>query len=656
MDRKLLYLLILLKLFSLTAAQTEEHKCLSASASCGACITKGHDCAWCSAPNFPRWSRCNEVEALKRLGCAEAMIDNPRGGHTTLQHSHSAQIEPAKLSFNLRAGEEQIFNLTLKRKDDHPIDLYYLLDLAKIKQNPELMEKAKKFGELVIHQMHKITSNFRIGFGIVELSSNSRSSTFKNVLSLTSDGPEFSSKMDLNHMSQLADSAPQPGPCAEVVGWRNATRLLLLSSDLTELFRKRSHRKCYLSIDAFTVIHTSPGKRPKAHFLQHLQQFPYYQYLEVLFPEHLEKMAEAVVALSSTLPTELFSSARKRELVKGVAITHQFVWRDGMAIDCGTDHNCSNVAMGNEGLYEFGIRSENCPNNGNPVTLKLKPMGFTDEVELVLNFICECDCQVTSIPNSELCNGEGSLECGSCRCNPGRIGHECECSVYEALSEDMDSNCRMDSSTDICSNNGDCVCGTCECKKRENPAERYSGRFCECDNFNCDRANNKLCGGHGRCECRVCICEANYTGSACDCSLDTSTCLASNKQICNGRGICECGTCRCTDPKYQGRTCEVCPTCPGLCTELRDCVQCRAFGTGEKKDTCERDCTFFNLIKVKDRDKLPQPGQAFPLMHCKERDANDCWFYYTYGVNSNAEKEVHAVSERECPAGSWWPI
>ncbi|XP_042559604.1 integrin beta-1-B-like [Clupea harengus] len=125
----------------------------------------------------------------------------------------------------------------------------------------------------------------------------------------------------------------------------------------------------------------------------------------------------------------------------------------------------------------------------------------------------------------------------------------------------------MDKSTDICSNNGDCVCGTCECKKRENPEERYSGKYCECDNFNCDRSNNKLCGGHGRCECRVCYCDANYTGSACDCSLDTSTCLAKNKQICNGRGTCECGVCKCTDPKFQGATCEECPTCPGVCTE-----------------------------------------------------------------------------------------
>lgn len=175
------------------------------------------------------------------------------------------------------------------------------------------------------------------------------------------------------------------------------------------------------------------------------------------------------------------------------------------------------------------------------------------------------------------------------------MGRECECSSNDVATEDMDRTCRRDNTTDICSNSGDCVCGTCECKNRENPNERYSGRFCECDNFSCDRSSNKLCGGeeggggsvhmharerrrtgrllilfvsgHGRCECRVCICEPMWTGSACDCSLDNTTCMASNKQICNGRGTCDCGVCKCTDPKFQGPTCEICPTCPGVCTE-----------------------------------------------------------------------------------------
>lgn len=47
------------------------------------------------------------------------------------------------------------------------------------------------------------------------------------------------------------------------------------------------------------------------------------------------------------------------------------------------------------------------------------------------------------------------------------------------------------------------------------------------------------------------------------------------------------------------------------------------------------------MIKVKDRDKLPQPtDQSFPLTHCKERDANDCWFYFTFSVRNDTNEVV----------------
>lgn len=82
-----------------------------------------------------------------------------------------------------------------------------------------------------------------------------------------------------------------------------------------------------------------------------------------------------------------------------------------------------------------------------------------------------------------------------CRCNEGRIGRLCECSTDEVNSEDMDAYCRRENSTEICSNNGECICGQCVCKKRENTNEVYSGKYCECDNFNCDRSNGLICGG-----------------------------------------------------------------------------------------------------------------------------------------------------------------
>ncbi|PIO16382.1 hypothetical protein AB205_0165150, partial [Aquarana catesbeiana] len=384
----------------------------------------------------------------------------------------------------------------------------------------------------------------------------------------------------------------------------------------------------------------------------------------------------------------------------------------------------------------------------------------------------------------------------------------------------MDAQCRKENSSEICSNSGDCICGQCVCNKRENPKEVYSGKYCDCDNFKCDRFNGLICGGdplssqptqafaavaivlvfpswcsakssdpkkrcpscrakmgenwkkilcstcitslvkeesasvcddlvasvkkelyatiqtfrdslvnpaasqpstseasqgsisftmvealpegpsireeqsptpsvkdseeegeeaevapskfklyleevagllkaihvtlglrNGVCKCRVCECFLNFSGSACDCSEDISTCMASNGQLCNGRGTCECGRCKCADPKFHGQKCEMCQTCLGVCAEQRECVQCRAFHKGEKQEGCDTQCAHFNLTMVDSRDKLSQPGQEDALTRCKEKDVDDCWFYYTYSVNSNSEVHVHVVKDPECPSG-----
>lgn len=78
-------------------------------------------------------------------------------------------------------------------------------------------------------------------------------------------------------------------------------------------------------------------------------------------------------------------------------------------------------------------------------------------------------------------------------------------------------------------------------------------------------------------------------------------------------------------------------------TCIRDCVQCKAFNRGGKKDTCEEECSHFSLIPVDHREKLPQPGQYKAQSHCKEKDIDDCWFYFTYSVDSNNNAIVHVV-------------
>eukprot|EP00066_Takifugu_rubripes_P025781 XP_011615047.1 PREDICTED: integrin beta-1-like isoform X2 [Takifugu rubripes] len=347
---------------------------------------------------------------------------------------------------------------------------------------------------------------------------------------------------------------------------------------------------------------------------------------------------------SDSLSSEVILENGK--LPEGVSINYKSICKNGVEGTGENGRKCSNISIGDEVFFQISVQADKCPADGRSETIRIKPLGFTEEVEIVVNFICDCECAAKGEPQSSKCdNGNGIFQCGACKCNEGRIGRVCECSKDDVHTEDLDANCRTNSGTDICSNNGDCVCGTCECKKRQNPAEIYSGKYCECDNFNCDRSNNMLCGGHGRCDCRRCICDPNYTGSACDCSMDKSTCMAKNGQLCNGRGLCECGICKCTDVKFQGPTCEICPTCPGVCQEHKDCVLCRAFPS---EKPCVH-CSYFDLVQVTDRDKLPQPtDHSFPLSHCKVRDENDCWVYYTFAIQ-NQTKLVHVVEKPDCP-------
>uniref|UniRef100_A0A673BXP7 Integrin beta n=1 Tax=Sphaeramia orbicularis TaxID=375764 RepID=A0A673BXP7_9TELE len=642
-------------------AQKEGNECISANAKyCGQCIQAGAKCGWCTDPDFLKQgetvsTRCDELQSLKSRGCKDEMIANPRGeqkilknkmvtnrrkGTDKLRPEDITQIQPQKISLNLRSGEPQSFTLKFKRAEDYPIDLYYLMDLSYSMKDD--LENVKNLGTSLMLEMSKITSDFRIGFGsFVEKTVMPYISTtpakllnpctgdqnctspfsYKNVLKLTSDGKKFNTLVGQQHISGNLDSPEggfdaimQVAVCGEQIGWRNVTRLLVFSTDAGFHFAGDgklggivlpNDGKCHLENNVYKNVHSDYPSI--AHLVQKLsdnniqtifavtEEFqPVYQELKNLIPKsavgtlsaNSSNVINLIIDAYNSLSSEVILENSK--LPEGVSIIYTSRCKNGIISEGENGRKCSNISIGDEVTFNISVTSKGCPKQGKPETIKIKPLGFTEEVEITLNFICECECHKDGIENSDLCHfGNGTYECGACKCNDGRVGRFCECSSHEVATEDMDRTCRKDNGTDICSNNGECVCGTCECKKRENPEERYSGQYCQCDNFNCDRSGNKLCGGHGRCECRVCICDYPWTGSACDCSLDNSTCMASNKQICNGRGTCECGTCKCTDPKFQGPTCETCPTCPGVCTEHKECVQCRAFGTGEKKDTCD---------------------------------------------------------------------
>ncbi|XP_030054948.1 integrin beta-1 isoform X1 [Microcaecilia unicolor] len=633
------------------------------------------------------------------------VTNRSKGTAEKLKPEDITQIQPQQLILQLRSGEPQTFPLKFKRAEDYPIDLYYLMDLSFSMKDD--LENVKRLGTDLMKEMKKITSDFRIGFGsFVEKTVMPYISTtpakirnpctgdqnctspfsYKNVLNLTDDGNLFNDLVSRQHISGNLDSPEggfdaimQVAVCGTQIGWRNVTRLLVFSTDAGFHFAGDgklggivlpNDGRCHLVNNMYTMSHYYDYPSI-AHLVQKLsenniqtifavtEEFqPVYKELKNLIPKsavgtlsaNSSNVIELIIESYNSLSSEVILENSK--LPEGVTINYKSYCKNGVNGTGENGRKCSNISIGDEVQFEISVTAHKCPKKGQNETIKIKPLGFTEEVEIILQFICECDCQEKGIPESPVChNGNGTFECGACRCNEGRIGRRCECSTDEVNSEDMDAYCRKENSSEICSNNGECICGQCACKKRENANEIYSGKYCECDNFNCDRSNGLICGGNGVCKCRVCECFPNFTGSACDCSLDTTSCEASNGQICNGRGKCECGRCKCTDPKFQGATCEMCQTCPGVCTEHKECVQCRAFNKGAKKETCSKECMYFNITTVENSKKLPQPGQADAQTICKEKDAEDCWIYFTYSVNANNEVLVHVVEKPECPSG-----
>ncbi|XP_077347212.1 integrin beta-1-A-like isoform X2 [Lithobates pipiens] len=617
MAHKLIFMGLCLGSLLYSNAQQIGKECLQARArSCGECIEAGPNCGWCTKVDFlqegePTSARCDDVAALKTKGCLEEDIQNPRGRKEKLKDnpitnkakgermdpSKITQIRPQQLKFELRSGEPQTFNLTFRRAEDYPIDLYYLMDLSYSTKDD--LENAKSLGMALMEEIKNITADFRIGFGtlptklIRPCSNDQKCVIYKNVLNLTSNGNIFNELVGKQQISENLDSTKgvfdaimQVAVCGEHIGWRNVARLLVISTDNGFHFAGDgklggivlpNDGKCYMQDNMYTMSHYYDYPSI-AHLVQKLRENniqtvfvvteefqPLYKELTNMIPKsavttlssNSSDVIQLIIDTYNSLSSELVLENTK--LPKGVTINYKSFCKNG---EIGTGENgrkCSNISIGDQVEFEISVTAHKCPKKDQRHSIKIKPLGFTEEVEIFLKFICECDCEKSGTRDSpEYHFWHGVFECGIYRCNEGRIGKQCECSTKEAgiEIEDLDALCRKENYSDICSNNGDCICGQCVCKKRENPNEVYSGKYCECDNFNCDRYNGLICGDNGVCNCRVCECFPNFSGSACDCSEDKSTCMASNGQLCNGRGICECGRCKCMD-NFLGETCEL---------------------------------------------------------------------------------------------------
>ena len=60
-------------------------------------------------------------------------------------------------------------------------------------------------------------------------------------------------------------------------------------------------------------------------------------------------------------------------------------------------------------------------------------------------------------------------------------------------------------------------------------------------------------------------------------------------------------------------------TCPGKCTENKNCALCRAFQTGPlSAEECETKCSHVDLVPYIDKDVVIGESSVMPSLHCVE--------------------------------------
>ncbi|KAG3268481.1 integrin beta-4 isoform X2 [Ictidomys tridecemlineatus] len=704
--------LLLAALLSVSFPGSTANLCKKAQVkSCTECIRVHPDCAYCTDEMFKE-RRCNTQMELLAAGCRQESIVVMESSleiteetqiDTTLRRS---QVSPQRLQARLRPGEERHFALEVFEPLESPVDLYILMDFSNSMSDD--LDNLKKMGQDLAQVLSQLTSDYTIGFGkfvdkvsvpqtdmrpekLKEPWPNSDPPfSFKNVISLTEDVNEFRSKLQGERISGNLD-APEGGfdailqtaVCTGAIGWRpDSTHLLVFSTESAFHYEadganvlagimSRNDEKCHLDATG-TYTQYNMQDYPSVPTLVRLlakhniipifavtnYSYSYYEKLHTYFPVSslgvLQQDSSNIVDLLEEAFNRIRSNLDIRALDSPRGLRTEVTSKMYQKTKTGSFH----IRRGEVGTYDVQLRAVEDVDGTHVCQLAeedqrgnihLKP-SFSDGLWMDVGIICDvCTCELQKEVRSARCDYHGDFMCGHCVCNEGWSGKTCNCSTGSLSDTEP---CIREGEDKPCSGRGECQCGRCVCYGEG----RYEGHFCEYDNFQCPRTSGFLCNDRGRCSMGQCVCEPGWTGLSCDCPLSNATCIDSNGGICNGRGYCECGRCHCNQQSlYTDTTCEINYSAIrlGLCEDLRSCVQCQAWGTGEKKGrTCE-ECSF----KVKMVDELKKAEEV--VEYCSFRDEDDdCTYSYTVegdgSPGPNSTVLVHR--KKDCPPGSWWLI
>ncbi|KAM6465374.1 integrin beta-2 isoform 2-T2 [Liasis olivaceus] len=666
--------------------------------SCQDCIESGPGCAWCKKRDFtkrgePDSVRCDTKQQLLEKGCDGNIIFPESFAHpfSSDQPNRNKQIYPEEVQLHLRPEQPAVFNVTFRRGEDYPIDLYYLMDLSFSMEDD--LQIVKKLGGDLLKALRSITKRARIGFGAFvdktvlpfvnthpEKLQNPCPSkeikcqppfSFRHVLSLTDNVQSFQEEVGKQNISGNLD-APEGGldammqaaVCGNKIGWKNVTRLLVYTTDdgfhfagdgklgailtpfdgechLEENMYKKSNEYDYPSVGQ--LIQKLKENNIQPIFAVTSKVYDTYEKLSKMIPKSavgkLQENSNNIIQLIQDAYDDLSSKIilEHNSVPSSIKISYDSFCPNKIHTKDQPKGECDNVKINNEITFQVKITATSCIENQ---TLTLQPLGFTDFTTVRIRSRCNCECD-EEIPSKSDCNGQGSIDCGICRCNAGYIGKNCDCKTGGKTSKELEKSCRKDNASVICSGLGDCVCGQCICHTMADTKKHIYGSFCECDNMNCELHNSQMCGGEARgvCDCGKCKCKKGFDGTACQCISSTDGCVNKNGNVCSLRGECQCNTCKCNG-RYQPPFCEECPSCPSLCARNVSCVECLAFGSGPFQKNCSHACSNITVqSKV-----LPGSKQ------CKEKDSQNCWISYTIFQTDGVEHYTITVKpEKECP-------
>ncbi|XP_059234930.1 integrin beta-4 isoform X5 [Mustela nigripes] len=676
--------------------------------SCTECIRVDRECAYCTDEMFKE-RRCNTQAELLAAGCRwESLVVMESSFEITedtqinmnLQRS---QVSPQGLRVRLRPGEEQHFEMKVFEPEKSPMDLYILMDFSNSMSDD--LDNLKQMGERLAQVLKTLTDDYTIGFGkfvdkvsvpqtdmrpekLKEPWPNSDPPfSFKNVISLTNNLDEFRNKLLGERISGNLD-APEGGfdailqvaVCTRDIGWRpDSTHVLVFSTESAFHYEadganvlagilSRNDEACHLDSSG-TYTQYKMQDYPSVPTLVRLlgkhniipifavtnYSYSYYEKLHTYFPVSSLGVLQEDSSNIVDLLQEAFQLIRSNLDIRALESPRGLRTEVTSAMFQKTDTGSFHITRGIPGTYQVQLRAMEAVDGTHVCqlgeedrkgTIHLKP-SFSDGLWMDAGIICDvCPCELQKEELSARCNYHGDFMCGHCVCSEGWSGKTCSCSTG-SLSDIKP--CLREGEDKPCSGRGECQCGHCICYGEG----RYEGPFCEYDNFQCPRASGVLCNDRGRCSMGQCACEPGWTGLSCDCPLSNATCIDSSGGICNGRGYCECGRCHCNQQSlYTDTICEINYSAIrlGLCEDLRSCVQCQAWGTGEKKGHMCEECSF----KVKMVDELKTEEV---VEHCSFRDEeDDCTYSYTVegdgAPGPNSTVLVH--KKKDCPPRSFW--